>query len=175
VEVSCFPHLNVHLLKTHRKGEREDIRFSLLAIVDGVYENAWDGLVLAARKEEKVWRRLNELEQGESAIVDEELKKNVDGVRERYGLPRLSPSDSSSKRRTKTHSPSIGAQLMAIDIHAMQLPNEREVLVKEWEEAARSVLRTGVDVGDEVKRGEGGMVSFDFSFRVHTEADEISL
>ncbi|KAG6868894.1 hypothetical protein C0993_008192 [Termitomyces sp. T159_Od127] len=111
-----------------------NIRFSLLAIVDGIYEKVSDALQLLRREKAALERRLGE---GWEGKVDQELL-----VASQHAF--------SAASGEKTYAVDFGSQFMDISLRIQNMPEED--LVPAWEACMRSAVRANVEVEDELSK-----------------------
>ncbi|KAF9466703.1 hypothetical protein BDZ94DRAFT_1212162 [Collybia nuda] len=114
-----------------------NIRFSLLAIVDGVYEKASDELELLKRERIALENRL---EVGWEIKVDPALMVSA------RDLNNASPSSTGT-----TYAKDFGARKQDMNIKILDMPERN--LIPAWEACIRNTLRAKVAVEDEVEKG----------------------
>ncbi|KAG6820306.1 hypothetical protein H0H93_002570 [Arthromyces matolae] len=112
-----------------------NIRFSLLAIVDGMYEKASDELQLLKREKAALERRMGE---GWETHVDQELL-----VASQHAF--------SCAEGTKTYAIDFGSQSLDTSLRIQNLPAEQ--LVRAWEVCIRNAIRVNINVEDEISKG----------------------
>ncbi|KAJ7095748.1 ubiquitin C-terminal hydrolase [Mycena belliarum] len=116
-----------------------NIRFSLLALVDGLYELASDNLEFLKRERIAIQRRMQE-----------DWKSQVDAnLLEQAEFAFESPLGSSAPGRT--YAPDFGARRMTRDLEIMELPER--ALVREWEQCVRDAIKAKMTLEDEVAKG----------------------
>ncbi|KAJ7080457.1 hypothetical protein C8R44DRAFT_895379 [Mycena epipterygia] len=116
----------------------DNIRFSLLAVVDGLYEKASDDLEFLKREKGSIERRMKS---GWESLVDggllEQAKVAFDYPVGKPGLGR-------------TYSADFGARRMARDLEILNMPES--VLVSAWEQCVKDAGRAHMAVEDEVAK-----------------------
>ncbi|KAJ7784398.1 ubiquitin C-terminal hydrolase [Mycena metata] len=122
-----------------------NIRFSLLALVDGFYEKASDNLEFLKRERNALERRMKP---GWESTVDRSLLEQAQFAFD-------SPMGSSAPGRT--YARDFGSRRMTRDMEILEMPER--ALVPAWEQCVRDALRTKVAVEDEVTKAT----------RAHTE------
>ncbi|KAJ7796158.1 ubiquitin C-terminal hydrolase [Mycena olivaceomarginata] len=115
-----------------------NIRFSLLALVDGLYENASDNLEFLKRERLAIERRMNA---GWESLVDSNLLEQAQFAFE-------SPVSSSAPGRTFARD--FGARRMTRDLEILEMPER--ALVPAWEQCVRDAVKAKVSVEDEVAK-----------------------
>ncbi|KAJ7025392.1 ubiquitin C-terminal hydrolase [Mycena alexandri] len=122
-----------------------NIRFSLLALVDGFYEKASDNLEFLKRERVALQRRMKP---GWESTVDSNLLEQAQFAFD-------SPVGSSAPGRT--YARDFGSLRMTRDMEILEMPER--ALVPAWEQCVRDALRAKVAVEDEVTKAT----------RAHTE------
>ncbi|KAJ6508549.1 ubiquitin C-terminal hydrolase [Mycena sanguinolenta] len=128
-------------LKMQKYGGTEggnNIRFSLLALVDGLYEQASDNLEMLKRERLALQRRMNP---GWESLVDKNLLEQAQFAFD-------SPVAASAPGRT--FAPDFGARRMARDLEILEMPER--ALVPAWEQCVRDAVKAKVAVEDEVAK-----------------------
>ncbi|KAJ6525309.1 ubiquitin C-terminal hydrolase [Mycena vulgaris] len=115
-----------------------NIRFSLLALVDGLYEMASDNLEFLKRERLAIQRRMKP---GWEAQVDSNLLEQAQFAFE-------SPLGSSAPGRT--YAPDFGARRMARDMEILEMPER--ALVGAWERCVRDAMKAKITLEDEVAK-----------------------
>ncbi|KAF8172014.1 hypothetical protein K438DRAFT_1852082 [Mycena galopus ATCC 62051] len=115
-----------------------NIRFSLLALVDGLYEQASDNLEFLKRERLAIQRRLNP---GWESSVDSNLLEQAQFAFE-------SPLGSSAPGRTFAQD--FGARRMARDLEILEMA--QRALVPAWEQCVRDAVKAKVAVEDEIAK-----------------------
>ncbi|RDB24082.1 Ubiquitin carboxyl-terminal hydrolase isozyme L5 [Hypsizygus marmoreus] len=135
-----------------------NIRFSLLAIVDGLYERASDELQMLKRERAALERRLGV---GWESKVDSSL---VESAKHAF----------SAVAADRTYASDFGARRMARDLDIMNMPDPE--LLPAWETCIRSAIRANITVEDEMAKAERANVdhikrTFDYEpfFRAFVE------
>lgn len=120
-----------------------NIRFSLLAIVDGGYEGASDEFELGKRERVALERRLDACQEGEGwrGMVDPTLLSSAPTI---FSSPL--PLDGGL-----VYAPDFGARKQQRNIEILQM--SKEELVRAWEECVRSGMRAKVGLEDEIGKG----------------------
>ncbi|ESK83660.1 ubiquitin c-terminal hydrolase [Moniliophthora roreri MCA 2997] len=116
-----------------------NIRFSLLALVDGVYEQASDEYEFWRREKKSVERRLDELDEKWREKVDPTLIVASDDAFPNSNLP------------VPTYAKDFASRRMTNDILVLKM-NQDELLAA-WEQAIQSGMRAKVALEDELKKG----------------------
>ncbi|KAJ6585148.1 hypothetical protein B0H19DRAFT_1059424 [Mycena capillaripes] len=131
----------------------DNIRFSLLALVDGLYEKASDTLEFLKRERLVIQRRMQPgwestvgpdslpVLQSVGFIVDSNLLEQAQFAFD-------SPVGSSAPGRT--YAPDFGSRRMDRDLEIMELPER--ALVPAWEQCVREAVKAKVAVEDEVAK-----------------------
>ncbi|KAJ7675671.1 ubiquitin C-terminal hydrolase [Mycena polygramma] len=115
-----------------------NIRFSLMALVDGLYEKASDSLEFLKRERLAIQRRMNP-----------DWESTVDGnLLEQAQFAFNSPGGSSAPGRT--YAPDFGSRRMTRDMEIMEMP--QRALVPAWEQCVRDAVKAKVAVEDEVAK-----------------------
>ncbi|KAJ7644005.1 ubiquitin C-terminal hydrolase [Roridomyces roridus] len=122
-----------------RKMQKNNIRFSLLALVDGVYERASDELEFLKRERASLQRRMPD---GWESLVDGALLEQA-----RFTFD--SPAGGSSAPG-RTYAPDFGDRRMKRDVEIMELP--QRALVGAWERCVRDAIKGKVALEDEVNK-----------------------
>ncbi|KAH0580348.1 hypothetical protein H2248_001851 [Termitomyces sp. 'cryptogamus'] len=112
----------------------DNIRFSLLAIVDGAYEKASDALQLLRREKGALERRMGE---GWESKVDQELF-----VASHHAFSAASGS--------KTYAVNFGSQFMDASLRIQNMPEVE--LIPAWETCVRDAVRANINVEDELSK-----------------------
>ncbi|KAJ7134767.1 hypothetical protein C8R44DRAFT_870362 [Mycena epipterygia] len=115
-----------------------NIRFSLLALVDGLYEKASDSLEFLKRERLAIQRRMGP---DWESLVDGNLLEQAQFAFD-------SPLGSSAPGRT--YAPDFGARRMARDLEILEMPER--ALIGEWERCVRDAMKARVAVEDEVAK-----------------------
>ncbi|KAF7365050.1 Ubiquitin carboxyl-terminal hydrolase isozyme L5 [Mycena venus] len=115
-----------------------NIRFSLLALVDGLYEKASDNLEFLKRERLAIQRRMKP---DWESLVDSNLLEQAQFAFE-------SPVGSSAPGRT--YARDFGARRMARDLEILEMPER--ALVPAWEQCVRDAVKAKVAVEDEVAK-----------------------
>ncbi|KAF8227461.1 cysteine proteinase [Tricholoma matsutake] len=118
-----------------------NIRFSLLAIVDGLYEKASDELELLKRERIALERRLGV---GWEHQVDQTLWASAQNL---FGIG----EGQTSSVLGRTYAQDFGAQRMEKDMEIMNMPEKD--LISAWERCVQNGLRAKMAVDDEVMKG----------------------
>ncbi|KAJ7505155.1 cysteine proteinase [Mycena galericulata] len=114
------------------------IRFSLLALVDSLYERTSDALEFLKRERAALQRRM-----------PSDWESLVDGaLLEQAPFAFDAPTRSSAPGRT--YAPDFGARRMARDIEIMEMPER--ALVGAWERCVRDAIKAKVALEDEVTK-----------------------
>ncbi|KAJ7781782.1 cysteine proteinase [Mycena maculata] len=132
------PALRMKMQKYGGEAGGNNIRFSLLALVDGLYERTSDALEFLKRERAALQRRLPP---GWESLVDSSLLEQA-----RFAFD--APAGSSAPGRT--YAPDFGARRMARDIEIMEMPER--ALVGAWERCVRDAIKAKVAVEDEVTK-----------------------
>ncbi|KAG6917208.1 hypothetical protein DXG01_003413 [Tephrocybe rancida] len=112
----------------------DNIRFSLLAIVDGVYEQASDVLQLLKRERAALERQMGD---GWETKVDPDLLATAQHA-------------FSAAPGFQTYAIDFGAQFMEISVRIQNMPEAE--LVSAWETCVRNAMRANVNVEDELSK-----------------------
>ncbi|KAG6841640.1 hypothetical protein C0991_008625 [Blastosporella zonata] len=112
----------------------DNIRFSLLAIVDGVYEEASDALQLLKRERIALERQMGEGWENKA----------------RSHLLATSQHAFSASPGSQTYAVDFGAQSMEISVRIQGMPEAE--LVPAWEACVRNAIRANVSVEDEMSK-----------------------
>ncbi|KAJ7147113.1 cysteine proteinase [Mycena crocata] len=115
-----------------------NIRFSLLALVDGVYEKASDNLEFLKRERLAIQRRLKP---GWESLVNNNLLEQS-----KFAFD--SPAGSSAPSRT--YARDFGSRRMTRDMEILEMP-ERS-LIGAWERCVQDAIRAKVAVEDEITK-----------------------
>ncbi|KAK7048507.1 ubiquitin carboxyl-terminal hydrolase isozyme L5 [Favolaschia claudopus] len=132
------PALRMKMQKYGGAESGTNIRFSLLALVDGLYEQASDTLEFLKRERLALQRRMSP---GWESSVDNNLLEQAQFAFE-------SPLGSSAPGRT--FAKDFGARRMTRDLEIMEMPERG--LVPAWEQCVRDAVRAKVAVEDEVAK-----------------------
>ncbi|KAJ7785555.1 hypothetical protein B0H14DRAFT_3506725 [Mycena olivaceomarginata] len=119
-------------------GETKTWMDVLLALVDGLYENASDNLEFLKRERLAIERRMNA---GWESLVDSNLLEQAQFAFE-------SPVSSSAPGRTFARD--FGARRMTRDLEILEMPER--ALVPAWEQCVRDAVKAKVSVEDEVAK-----------------------
>ncbi|KAJ7176005.1 cysteine proteinase [Mycena filopes] len=122
-----------------------NIRFSLLAVVDGIFEKASDNLEFLKRERLALQRRMKS---GWESMVDSNLLEQAQFAFD-------SPVGSSAPGQTFARD--FGSRRMSRDMEILEMPER--ALIPAWEQCVRDALRARVAVEDEVTKAT----------RAHTE------
>ncbi|KAJ7677498.1 cysteine proteinase [Mycena rosella] len=122
-----------------------NIRFSLLALVDGLYEAASDTLEFLKRERAAIQRRMKE---GWESQVDSTLLEQAQFAFD-------APLGSAAPGRT--YAPDFGARRMVRDMEILELPER--ALGGAWERCVRDAMKAKISLEDEVAKAT----------RAHTE------
>ncbi|KAF7346538.1 Ubiquitin carboxyl-terminal hydrolase isozyme L5 [Mycena sanguinolenta] len=128
-------------LKMQKYGGTEggnNIRFSLLALVDGLYEQASDTLEMLKRDRKRLQGRMKP---DWESLVDSNLLEQA-----KFAFD--SPVAASAPGRT--FAPDFGSRRMARDLEILEMPER--ALVPAWEQCVRDAVKAKVAVEDEVAK-----------------------
>lgn len=123
-----------------------NIRFSLLAIVDGVYEKASDEWAFRKKERAVLERRLCDMSdggQGWQSMVDPELWNAAGHA--------FGENDAFQHNNVFAHD--FGARKMERDREILEMGSE-EQLLRAWEECVKSAMRAKVAVEDELTKAQ---------------------
>ncbi|KAG6833171.1 hypothetical protein H0H87_010559 [Tephrocybe sp. NHM501043] len=112
----------------------DNIRFSLLAIVDGVYEQASDVLQLLNRERVALERRMGE---GWQSKVDPDLLAS-------------SQHAFTASPGSLTYAVDFGARFMEVSVRVQNMPEAE--LVSAWEICVQNAIRANINVEDELNK-----------------------
>ncbi|KAJ7245049.1 hypothetical protein B0H12DRAFT_1203534 [Mycena haematopus] len=119
-----------------------NIRFSLLALVDGLYEQASDNLEFLKRERLAIQRRMNPGWESLPCLqVDSSLLEQAQFAFD-------SPVASSAPGRTFARD--FGARRMARDLEILEMPER--ALVPAWEQCVRNAVKVKLAVEDEIAK-----------------------
>ncbi|CAK5284140.1 unnamed protein product [Mycena citricolor] len=133
------PALRMKMQKYGGAASGANIRFSLLALVDGLYEKANDHLEFLKRDRVALERRLTSDQSGWQSGVDTVLLQQVQSVFE-------SPDGSAEPGRT--FALDFGSRRMTRDIEIMEMPVR--ALPRAWEQCVSDALLAKIALEDEV-------------------------
>ncbi|KAJ7731917.1 cysteine proteinase [Mycena maculata] len=124
----------------------DNIRFSLLALVDGLYEKASDDFELLKRERASIERRM---QRGWESLVRSSCSDQVDPelleqskITFDYFVGSVEPA--------RTYSADFGARRMAQDVGILNMP--ATALVNAWEECVRNARKSRLALEDEVTK-----------------------
>ncbi|KAJ6621875.1 hypothetical protein B0H10DRAFT_2214921 [Mycena sp. CBHHK59/15] len=115
-----------------------NIRFSLLAIVDGLYEEASDHFEFLKRERLSIERRMNP---GWESLVDSALLEQT-----QYAFQ----SPMGSSRLGRTYAPDFGSRRMTRDLEIFEMPER--ALANAWEQCVRDAMRAKISLEDEITK-----------------------
>ncbi|KAK7045940.1 hypothetical protein VNI00_006935 [Paramarasmius palmivorus] len=128
------------------EGNDLNIRFSLLALVDGVYEHASDDWEFWRREKKSIERKLDESDPKWREKIDPSLVVTSDECCTLAALPPASSPDG----KLPTFTTTFASRRMESDVRILNMTHDE--LLKTWEQAIQAAMRAKVALEDELTK-----------------------
>ncbi|KAG7095648.1 hypothetical protein E1B28_006370 [Marasmius oreades] len=135
-------------MKMAKYGDEGGGRFSLLAVVDGLYENASDEWEFWKRERRAVERRLGDIDTDWRSKVDQALLHSAEDA-----CVLSNPLSSASANHQKIFTSSFAGRRLTADMNILRETDPQE-LTKMYERAVKECLSAKIVVEDELTKGK---------------------